>query len=186
MKTPMRFAALLLAVTAAPALAQIRLPVIFPLGRSQPPPPQQQGPVPSPFSTPGALQADLVVKAGSDTVYFSPRGDDLNANARATLTAQARWLLANPFVVVRLEGHGGPRDSRDYALAAGRQRAAAVRDFLLLQGIEPQRIEITSLGKERPGTVRIGTSVVAAGPRVVTKVLRIQPPVPVFPAPPAR
>jgi peptidoglycan-associated lipoprotein len=163
-------AALLIAAIGSSALAQIRLPVIFPLGRSDAPPPPN-APV-APMSA-GALQADLVVKSGSDTVYFAPRGSDLDANAMATLRAQARWLLANPFVLVRLEGHGGPRDSRDYALAIGDRRANAVRDFLVLQGIAPQRISVISWGKERPGSVRIGPSIVAAGPRVVTTV---QPP----------
>ena len=106
----------------------------------------------------------------------------MDANAAATLAAQARWLLANPWASIRLEGHGGPDDSRDYALAIGDKRANAVRDYLMLQGVDPGRISVISWGKERPGTIRIGTSVVAAGPRVVTVVLPpaapFAPPVP--------
>jgi peptidoglycan-associated lipoprotein len=173
------FAALLTAVGGA-ADAQIRLPVIFPLrGRAQPPAPPTVAPgVPL---TPGALQADLVVKSGSDTVYFSPRGTALDANGIATLTAQARWLVANPFVTVRVEGHGGADDTRDYALAIGDKRANSVRDFLVMQGVAPQRISVLSWGKERPGTMRVGTSVVATGPRVTTVVTSsaVLPPAPV-------
>jgi len=145
-----------------------RLPVIIPLGRSQPPPPP--GMAPAPMGSPATLQSDLVMKAGGDTVYFPAHGATLDANATASLTAQARWLLANPFVRVRLEGHGGASDSRDYALAIGDRRANAVRDFLISQGVAPARISTSSWGKERPGTVRIGTSIVATGPRVVTTV----------------
>ncbi len=169
---------LLLAGPAAVAHAQLRLPVIFPLRGSQPAPPP--GVAPSPFSTPEALQSDMIAKSGSNTVYFSSRGAALDANAMATLTAQARWLLANPFVSVRIEGHGGRDDSRDYALAIGDKRANSVRDFLILQGIAPTRILVLSWGKERPGTTRIGTSVVATGPRVVTIVV---PPAAPFPPP---
>jgi peptidoglycan-associated lipoprotein len=118
--------------------------------------------------SPGALQADLVVKAGSDTVYFSPRAFGLDANAVATLTAQARWLLANPMVSIRLEGHGDERDTRDYALAIGERRASAVRDFLIMQGIAPYRITVLSWGKERPGSMRVGPTTVSVGPRVRT------------------
>ena len=160
----------LLAAVAGTAEAQIRLPVIFPLHgpRAQPPGPPAAAPgVPL---TPGALQADLVVKSGSDTVYFSPRGTALDANGIATLTAQARWLLANPFVTIRVEGHGGADDTRDYALAIGDKRANSVRDFLVMQGVAPQRISVLSWGKERPGTMRVGTSVVATGPRATTVV----------------
>ncbi len=178
---PALLAALAIAALPAAAAAQIRLPVIFPL---HPQNAQQQQPIaPGAPMTPGALRADLVVKAGSDTVYFSPRGSDLDANAIATLTAQARWLLENPFVDVRLEGHGGPRDTRDYALAIGERRANSVRDFLVMQGVAPQRISILSWGKERPGNVRIGPSLVAAGPRVVTVPIASPPPVPTFAAP---
>lgn len=152
--------------TAAGAQLRLpRLPVIVPLGGGQS---QPQNPATAPLLPPGALQGSLVAAAGSDTVYFSPRGTNLDANAVATLTAQARWLLANPYVSVRLEGHADTRDTRDYALAIADRRANEVRDFLVLQGVLPHRIEVMSWGKERPGTVRVGPSVVAAGPRVVT------------------
>ena len=154
------------AAAATSASAQIRmprLPVIVPLGGSQAP-----APAPGPMAAPGVLRASFVAAARSDTVFFSARGTNLDANAIATLTAQARWLLANPLVRVRLEGHGDSRDSRDFALAIGDKRANEVRDFLVLQGVTPDRIRVTSWGKERPGTVRIGPSTVAAGPRVVT------------------
>ena len=151
------------AATLASVPVQAQLwPPRLPVGRPGP-----QPPVPV---SPAALQADLVAKSGSDTVYFPPRGYTLDANAIATLSAQARWLLANPFTSIRLEGHGDQRDTNDYALAIGDRRANAVRDFLLLQGVAPHRITVVSWGKERPGTVRIGTAIVAAGPRVVTRV----------------
>ena len=158
-----RFAVSILFAALASAAAQ---------AQPWPPAPVIGGPAPPPGAvaamTPGALQADLVVKAGNDTVYFSPRGYMLDPNAVARLTAQARWLLANPFVTIRLEGHGAESDSRDYALAMGNRRAIAVRDFLIVQGVAPHRISVLSWGKERPGSVRIGPSLVAAGPRVKT------------------
>ena len=160
--------ALLATLTATAAGAQVRLPrlpVIVPLGQGQPGP-AYPGP-----SVPGAsLQAALLAAAGSDTVFFSRRGWALDPNAIAVLTGQARWLVANPFATVRLEGHGDVHDTRDYALAIGDRRANAVRDFLVLQGVAPHRITVLSWGKERPGRVRVGPSVVTVGPRVVTVV----------------
>ena len=176
-------AALIVAGMTGPAAAQIRfprLPVIIPLGSSGQQP--QQQPAPLPPGMPGALQGGLVASAGSDTVYFSRRGANLDANAVATLAAQARWLLANPMIRVRLEGHADSHDARDYALAIADRRANEVRDYLVLQGVAPERISVLSWGKERPGTVRVGPSVVAAGPRVVTVV---EQPAPFFPPPPA-
>jgi peptidoglycan-associated lipoprotein len=176
-------AAFALATAATAANAQFRLPVIFPLGRSNAPPP-----APPPGSlAPGAVtQGALVAAAGTDTVYFSANGATVDPTATATLAAQARWLLANPYVTVRLEGHGGPNDSRDYALAIGDRRANSVRDFLVLQGVAPQRITVMSWGKERPGKVLIGQSLVAAGPRVVTIVVPDPAPMPMPASAPAR
>jgi outer membrane protein OmpA-like peptidoglycan-associated protein len=163
-------AAFLMAAVASPSLAQFHMPRLPVLILHHQEAPGMPGQPPAPLASPGALQADLVVKSGSDTVYFPQHSASLDPNSAATLAAQARWLLANPFVNIRLEGHGGPMDSRDYALAIGERRADSVRDFLMLQGVAPSRISVISWGKERPGTVRIGTSVVAAGPRVVTRV----------------
>lgn len=169
MKRQARIAlACLLGITATAATAQLRLPrlpVIVPLGKSQP-----DSAYPRPAAPGPHLQSALLAAAGSDTVFFSQRGWSLDANAIATLTAQARWLVANPFVSVRLEGHGDAHDSRDYALAIGDRRANAVRDFLVLQGVAPNRVTVISWGKERPGRVRVGPSVVTVGPRVVTVV----------------
>jgi peptidoglycan-associated lipoprotein len=158
--------AVIIASSAAHAQIRLpRLPVIVPLGgnQPQPQPPQQQG-------MPGAARASFVAASGSDTVFFSSRSTNLDPAAVATLGAQARWLLANPAATVRLEGHGDARDTRDYAIAMGEKRADSVRDFLVLQGVLPHRISVATWGKERPGSVRIGQSLVATGPRVVTVV----------------
>ena len=180
MKSKSILAALTLVAMASAADAQFRLPVIFPLHRADRPP-QAQPPV---ATAPGPVaQGNLVAAAGTDTVYFSANGATLDPTAAATLAAQARWLLANPFVTVRLEGHGGSNDSRDYAIAIGDRRASAVRDFLVLQGVAPSRISVMSWGKERPGKVLIGLTLVAAGPRVVTIVVPPPPPVLMPPAP---
>jgi peptidoglycan-associated lipoprotein len=166
-KLMLAFAAIAVVAASSAAHAQIRLPripVIVPLGNQpQPQPPQHH-------ATPEAARASFVAASGSDTVFFSARSTSLDSAAMATLGAQARWLLANPAATVRLEGHGDSRDTRDFAIAMGEKRADSVRDFLVLQGVLPHRISVATWGKERPGSVRIGQSLVATGPRVVTVV----------------
>lgn len=169
-------AALLLAGAPAVADAQVRLPVIFPLRGSTSP--RQAAPA---TAVPPVSQGGLIAAAGGDTVYFAGSGAVLDPTATPTLARQARWLLANPGATVRLEGHGGDTDSRDYALAIGDRRANAVRDFLVSLGVAPQRISVLSWGKERPGHVLIGQSLVETGARVQTIV--IPPPPPVLPPP---
>jgi peptidoglycan-associated lipoprotein len=128
-------------------------------------------PAPPPaFLNPAALQADLRLKAGSDTIFFAVQGFGLDASAIRLLGAQAAWLNANPAIMVRLDGHADQNDTRDYAFGIAERRAAAVRDFLIARGIAPDRLSIASWGKERPGTMRIGPRVVGVGPRVVMTV----------------
>ena len=107
-----------------------------------------------------ALRADFIAKSGADTVYFGSNSAVLGAPAKATLGAQAQWLLQHPEVVVRIEGHADAIDTRDHALAVGARRADEVRDYLVLLGVPAQQLSITSWGKERPGAGRAVTVLV--------------------------
>jgi peptidoglycan-associated lipoprotein len=107
-----------------------------------------------------AARADFVMKAGSDTVYFGQESSLLGFPAKTTLAAQARWLLQNPAVVVRIEGHGDASDTRDHALALGARRAEEVRSYLVLLGVPAAQLSVTSWGKERPGAGRAVTILV--------------------------
>ena len=52
-----------------------------------------------------------------------------------------------------IEGHCDERGTREYNLALGERRAAAARDYLLAQGVDPARIKVISYGKERPAVL---------------------------------
>jgi peptidoglycan-associated lipoprotein len=119
---------------------------------------------------PANPQANFVATAGTDTLYFARRGITLNSNMFPTLSAQARWLIVNPTMIARIEGYADQQDTRSYALAIGEERAAAVRDFLVLHGVAPDRLKVVSWGKERPGTVQLGTAPPTVGARVVVVV----------------
>lgn len=114
------------------------------------------------------VRADFRLKTGGDTVYFAGRGHELDASARAALVAQAIWLRANPTVAVRIEGHSDLADTRDHALGLGARRAAAVRDFLLLNGVPAAQVSAVSFGKERPATTGAGEAMNALNRRAVT------------------
>ena len=51
---------------------------------------------------------------------------------------------------VRLEGHTDERGTREYNMALGERRANAVRDYMVVNGIQSYRIETVSYGEERP------------------------------------
>ncbi|HET9355995.1 MAG TPA: peptidoglycan-associated lipoprotein Pal [Sphingomicrobium sp.] len=119
-----------------------------------------------------AMQADLVAKAGSDTVYFGTDEYSLDAASQATLAAQARWMLANPRVRASIEGHADERGTREYNMALGERRANATRDFLVSQGVPTTRLLVTSWGKERPVAAGSDETAWAQNRRAVTVVVR--------------
>ena len=119
-----------------------------------------------------ALQADLVAKAGSDTVYFGTDEYSLDVASKATLAAQARWLMANPNVRASIEGHCDERGTREYNQALGERRANATRDFLLSQGVPAARLLTTSWGKERPVATGSNEEAWAQNRRAVTVIIR--------------
>jgi peptidoglycan-associated lipoprotein len=119
-----------------------------------------------------AQQADLIAKAGSDTVYFGTDEFALDGPAQATLAAQARWLLANPNVRASIEGHADERGTREYNMALGERRANAARDFLVAQGVPVGRLLVTSWGKERPVAPGSNEEAWAQNRRAVTVLVR--------------
>ncbi len=150
-----------IAAVAAPthAWAQLRVPAIVqrvvPATRGQPQPV---------LTGIDGLRADFRLRAGSDTVYFGGDSGLLSAPARATLAAQAQWLMQHPNVVVQIEGHADAADTRDHALAVGARRAEAVRQYLVLLGIPAAQLTAVSFGKERAagasGNARVVTVLV--------------------------
>ena len=85
-----------------------------------------------------------------DRVLFAVDQSTPDAQAQATLDAQAQWLLSNTEYTVLIEGHADEQGTREYNLALGARRAAAVRDYLVSQGVPANRLTTISYGKERP------------------------------------
>ena len=98
---------------------------------------------------PRASAEEALAKIGN-TVYCGYDSSALSDDAQATLSRQAGFLKGNPALTVTIEGHCDERGTREYNLALGERRAAATRDYLLAQGINPARIRVISYGKERP------------------------------------
>ena len=152
--------------------------------RTPPPEPVAPGPVAPPVDPNStdpnslevvelpALQADLVAKAGSDTVYFGTDEYSLDQATQVTLAAQARWLIATSNVRASIEGHADERGTREYNQALGERRANAVRDYLVAQGVPTSRLVVTSWGKERPVAQGSNEEAWAQNRRAVTVIIR--------------
>ena len=75
---------------------------------------------------------------------------DLKEEGEAILRQNAEWLKANPAARVEVEGHCDDVGSAEYNLALGAKRAQTARDFLVKEGIAPDRLVTISYGKEAP------------------------------------
>lgn len=82
-------------------------------------------------------------------IYFAYDSFTLDSVARSTLMGHAAWMNSNS-VNVQVEGHCDERGTTEYNLALGERRAAAVRDFLISQGVSAGRVSTISFGEERP------------------------------------
>ena len=83
-------------------------------------------------------------------VYFATDSSELTERARETLRRQAAWLNVNEGARVTIEGHADERGTREYNLALGERRASATRGYLIAVGVDGNRIDKISYGKERP------------------------------------
>src|SRR5215470_6404900 len=104
-------------------------------------------PAPPPAAAPSWM--DLFDKEVRDA-YFDLDKADLRPDAREALTKTADFLRNYPQARVTIEGHCDERGSTEYNLALGDRRAAAVKQFLVSQGIPVERLTSTSWGKEKP------------------------------------
>jgi peptidoglycan-associated lipoprotein len=107
---------------------------------------------PAPAGPAAGTEQDLVVNVG-DRVFFGYDQYDLTPDARATVEKQAQWLKTYPNVTVMVEGHCDERGTREYNLALGEKRATTVRNYLIANGVAPNRIQTISYGKERPAVL---------------------------------
>lgn len=107
-------------------------------------------------------------QAVGDRVLFAVDQSTLSPEGRATLDAQAIWLLQNADYTAVIEGHADEQGTREYNLALGARRADAARAYLVGQGVQSSRLQVVSYGKERPIEICSQEACYAKNRRAVT------------------
>ena len=123
---------------------------------------------PEDFAEDGVTPLDANGRPLSRNFYFGYDEAILNPADLAALEMHAQILRRNADKRVVIEGHCDERGTREYNLALGEQRATAVRDYLVIQGIDPDRIKVISYGKEKPAVVGSNTMAWSKNRRAVT------------------
>jgi peptidoglycan-associated lipoprotein len=88
--------------------------------------------------------------ANFQKVHFDYDASTLSASSKSALSANAEIMKAHPKLSVEVQGHADERGTNEYNLALGSRRAAAVRDYLVAQGVSPSRMTAISYGEEVP------------------------------------
>lgn len=126
--------------------------------KKNPPAPPPVASDSSGMSTQGAYDSSVagtsLNTAGPDlskkVVYFEFDSAELSAEAQAVIANWAKYLVANPSVRLRLEGHADERGTREYNVGLGERRANAVQAALVAGGASPNQLSVVSYGEERP------------------------------------
>lgn len=110
-----------------------------------------------------------------DTVLFPADQTTLTPEARAVLARQAAWLTRHPGFTAVVQGHAEETGTREFNLGLGARRASAVQEYLVANGVAPNRIRTLSFGKERPAATCSDESCYAQNRRTVTVVTEAAP-----------
>lgn len=111
----------------------------------------------TPFGRDNNTGSDLQRPLGTpsrdlENIHFEFDSFDLTPDGRTMVEKNARWLVANPAIMVVLRGHTDERGTPEYNVTLGERRALAVREVLMELGVAESRIETVSFGKDMPAT----------------------------------
>ena len=87
------------------------------------------------------------------TIYFDFDKSNLTSKSIQILKSAVNALDENNSISITLAGHADERGTREYNLALGQRRAEAVSDYLVLNGINKNRITVKSFGEEKPAVL---------------------------------
>ena len=106
---------------------------------------------PTPAATTAAVASTaMMAMPAQRVVYFDFDSYAIKDDFKATIDSYARVLQANRGRKLVVEGHTDERGGREYNLALGQKRAAAVVSSLTLLGATEAQLEAVSFGEERP------------------------------------
>jgi peptidoglycan-associated lipoprotein len=107
-----------------------------------------KGPDSSSGTSPGS--AEDFAKNVPAKVFFDFDKSNLSDTAKERVAAQATWLKTFSDKKVTVQGNTDVRGTSEYNMALGQARANSTAKELKNRGVESNRVETVSFGKERP------------------------------------
>lgn len=102
------------------------------------------------LNKPAPVSSAAALATMEEKIHFDTDKSDLTAEAQAILDAKVAVFRANPDMKIVIVGNTDERATDAYNMALGQRRSDAAKAYLVSKGIDPVRIEVTSLGKRQP------------------------------------
>jgi peptidoglycan-associated lipoprotein len=100
--------------------------------------------------TPPEPEIKKITESDFMIVYFDFDKYNLVDSAKRALDQNAQILKENSSIIVQIEGHCDERGTIEYNLSLGEKRATSAKKYLKDLGIDDNRLQTISYGKERP------------------------------------
>lgn len=94
--------------------------------------------------------AELKAKIDGKVIRFEFDRYDISPADYELVKANADYMAMQPELKVTINGHADERGTREYNLALGENRAMAVKNALIAEGVSPSRINVISFGEDAP------------------------------------
>ena len=83
-------------------------------------------------------------------IHFAFDSSELSKKSQDVLKSKAKILKKNPELNMVIAGHCDERGTDEYNMALGERRARAAYEYLILLGVDADRMDLVSYGEERP------------------------------------
>jgi len=120
--------------------------VELPIAQAEPQEPVFQKLVEPKKEEPANVEEPLMVRA---RIHFDFKKADIKKEYIPLIKEVAKVLKENPNINLRIEGYTDDIGTKAYNQRLALKRAMAVKDFLVKEGIKPERIQVVGFGKER-------------------------------------
>ena len=94
-------------------------------------------------------EADTVTVSVPTNIHFALDKSDIYPKSADVLNRIAGVLKQHSFLTIEIQGHTDIRASDQYNLTLSKKRAIAARNYLMQQGVEPERMTILPLGESK-------------------------------------
>jgi peptidoglycan-associated lipoprotein len=89
-------------------------------------------------------------QAAMQNILFDYDSSQIRSAEIPKLRTAAEFLIRNPTLRFTIQGNADERGSQEYNIALGDERAAAVKQFLVHEGVQAPQANTISYGEERP------------------------------------